>query len=749
MDIQYFFKVLRRRIWLILSVVVAAAIATYILVGKLPDNFKTNAILSTGIIEDQGFDLDNTSVFMQEFVTKTKFSNLIENMKNRSSIRLLTHRLLEHDLSAQEAEPFRMLTSLEEPEKLESISPDLLNDFQRDLDSIDPNTSLQSQDNQDFNRLFKTVSKAMEYDYESIVENLNISRIGETDYLKVEFISESPELSYYTVNTFCQEILNRFKLAQNTEKNTALSFYENLKNEKKIEFDSLTRVFNKYKAENEMVDPDGSGKNILGHLKELELRREQLNKEVKGLEKNIKNLSYNIKRTSRETSSGISNNVILNNKLEENRIRTRALQDKYDPSNPNHDVIKNQISKLVVERNNLIEKYAGKIDKDVDELQKENQRLRKEKLDKELELERAIAGVESLDDEIASKRGDSRVIVKDEANLGVISQKLAVAQDEYQDAVYKYNKAQLETSKPNATSQLAIIEAAQMPEKPESKNRAVMSAFAGVASGVLATIALFLLSYFDSTVGSPYRFSQTYNLPLTGHLHRLAKKHMDLNQIFNGTLAGKAIDNFRESLRKIRYAVETSGANTILVTSNKEDEGKTFFLLSLAYSLSLGNRKVLIIDSNFRNNSLTKYATLPSTEIPFAQSAIPSQPKKVKTRPWTQISQLPVHPGYLPNNVDILGNYGGNMSPSEALAGKDFVRILYDYQAKYDYILLEGSALNQFSDSRELAGYADKIIGVFAAQSNKTIEDDESVAFLQSLGQKYLGSVLNRVDRIE
>jgi len=103
----------------------------------------------------------------------------------------------------------------------------------------------------------------------------------------------------------------------------------------------------------------------------------------------------------------------------------------------------------------------------------------------------------------------------------------------------------------------------------------------------------------------------------------------------------------------------------------------------------------------------------------------------------------------LPNNVDILGNHGGNMSPSEALASQDFVRILYDYQSKYDYILLEGSALNEYSDSRELAGYADKVIGVFAAQSSKGIADDESVTFLKSLGQKYLGSVLNRVDRIE
>ena len=89
------------------------------------------------------------------------------------------------------------------------------------------------------------------------------------------------------------------------------------------------------------------------------------------------------------------------------------------------------------------------------------------------------------------------------------------------------------------------------------------------------------------------------------------------------------------------------------------------------------------------------------------------------------------------------------MSPNEALQGKDFVRILYDYQQKYDYILLEGSALNDYADSKELSLYADKVLGVFAAQSSKVTADDESINFLNSIGEKYLGSVLNRVDRLD
>ena len=68
MDIQYFIKILRRRIWLILAVTLLATITTYFLVGSLPDKYKANAVLSTGIIEDRGFNIEDTNVFMQEFV---------------------------------------------------------------------------------------------------------------------------------------------------------------------------------------------------------------------------------------------------------------------------------------------------------------------------------------------------------------------------------------------------------------------------------------------------------------------------------------------------------------------------------------------------------------------------------------------------------------------------------------------------------------------------------------------------------
>ena len=56
----------------------------------------------------------------------------------------------------------------------------------------------------------------------------------------------------------------------------------------------------------------------------------------------------------------------------------------------------------------------------------------------------------------------------------------------------------------------------------------------------------------------------------------------------------------RDKILQLMYtAIENSGAKSFLFISPKEGEGKSFLIVLLAYALSLNNRKVLIIDTNF------------------------------------------------------------------------------------------------------------------------------------------------------
>jgi len=98
-------------------------------------------------------------------------------------------------------------------------------------------------------------------------------------------------------------------------------------------------------------------------------------------------------------------------------------------------------------------------------------------------------------------------------------------------------------------------------------------------------------------------------------------------------------------------------------------------------------------------------------------------------------------------NIYIVGNAGGgNESPAEILSGRDFANLINVLADSFDYIMLEGAALNDYSDTKELVRYADKVVAIFSAESSIKQLDRESVIYLKSLGKKFGGAVLNRVD---
>jgi Mrp family chromosome partitioning ATPase len=98
-------------------------------------------------------------------------------------------------------------------------------------------------------------------------------------------------------------------------------------------------------------------------------------------------------------------------------------------------------------------------------------------------------------------------------------------------------------------------------------------------------------------------------------------------------------------------------------------------------------------------------------------------------------------------NIYIVGNSGGgHESPAEILSGRDFGNLITTLSDSFDYVLLEGAALNEYSDTKELVKYSDKVIAVFSAESNIKQFDRESIQYFKSLGKKFGGSVLNRVD---
>jgi Mrp family chromosome partitioning ATPase len=161
---------------------------------------------------------------------------------------------------------------------------------------------------------------------------------------------------------------------------------------------------------------------------------------------------------------------------------------------------------------------------------------------------------------------------------------------------------------------------------------------------------------------------------------------------------------------------------------------------------------VLIIDTNFKNNSLTHILLRKNQNVRKLEQGIfikgyIGQSEKHDMSEEDFASSIIYPTGH--RGISIIGNNGGNESPSEIFAGRDFGEMIRKLSETYDYIIMEGAALNNYSDTKELIDYTDKVLTVFSAESVIKQLDRESIDYMKGLNGKFMGAVLNKVNTKE
>lgn len=723
MEVRYFFQTLFRRKWLLLAVMLISGAATYFLVKQLPQKYKSSATLATGFVDYKGILVDRENVFIQQFQIDGKFNNLIEYIKSRPSVKLLSKSLLAHDLTS-ENKPFR--------------TPDLddLKITQADINRFAAQLKEEEADFTDpLHPMFITlesreIEKAYKYDYETIIENLQVVRVGDTDFLRIEFTCEDPKLAHYAVKTYIDEFLKNYYKEQGGTEEGSVKFYSRLVDAKKNYLDSLKSRLDAYNKNQSLVNLEDQGKATVSLLKDLEYEYEQARKNINGYKSAISNLDEETSRYHGEVKiTNFTSNVYAKTDIQEINKQISALNEVYLDSGFKDTRTKKEIEDLKKKREDLTKKYALIPRTKDDALSVEATQWVKERVKLENDLYVTQSSVSSLKNAIEEQKRRKNSLVNANSFVGSLVQDVNIAYQEYKEATAKLSEAELKYQ--SKEKPLRVIEAAILPDKPEDSDAIILALFASIACATLFTLLLFLLAYFDSSLNNALQFKKFTKLPLLGIINEISLDKTDLNQVFTMNGENKGIAFFKESLRKIRHTIESSGKKVFLFVSPKEQEGKSFLIASLAYSLGIKNKKVLIIDTNFKNNTLTHISKEYLAQ--HGADALPTIDKK-----FSFFANLP--------NVDVIGNKNTTLSPSEVMSATDFKKRLAEYAEDYDFIFLEGAAMNKYSDTQELAPYAEMIIPVFNAHYTIKANDDESLQYLQHLNGKLIGAVLNKAD---
>jgi len=698
--------------------------------------------MTTSIVGQRGVDPLEERPWIMEYYVKMGFENLTEAMTSRRTIDFLSARLLLHDLNSDTLsigkEPFRRLSEMEDvdldysPEEIEN----LLDTLQYKVDYLQYHFTDPQQD-----RIFNDLAMALSYDYENLLKyNLNISRSGDTDNLFVEFESENPELSTWATNTFIRDYLRLYEDDAQDEVDTKVKSLKTEKEAAEKEMLSLESKMNSYKRQKQLYDAADESQGIISRRNKINEKLQIERSRVPTLEANIKELERLLEQKGSETNS-IEKSSIYNNASVLNMQKTISELDEIIIKSGGTD-------EAAIKRRELVAlNLKEKIDKLADlEKEKENipdnkqsqASLFEQKVQATLDLNEATQRIATLEVDLNSITNKQSNLVQDDAVVRNIETDFNIARKTYEDLEVEYGKV---TRKSRDTNQpLKILEYARMPEKAESKKKLLLSAFAGIVGAVLSTVLIFLMAFFDTSVNSISKFRKFAKVDLMGTVNKVNTDKLDLKYLFSSNGQNKTLDTFKESLRNIRYLIETSNSNRFLFTSTKKAEGKTFLIVTLAHALTIKDKKILIVDTNFKNNTLTKMSKQTIEENLLNSKLLGDNDLS------SEFVSQQIHDPFNLENVDIIGNKGSYQSPSEVFAGKDFDKFLEGLEEHYDYIFFESASMNNYSDTKELTQYVDKVIAVFGAENDIKTIDKESIDYLNNLGNKFMGAILNKMD---
>ena len=534
---------------MLLAISIAAVVLAYILVGLQPSTYKSQAILSAGITIDKGIKLNQNDPFIQEFQITTKFSNMMENMKSRNSLRLLGYSLLIHDLKAEKQgkQGFRQRSQEEPLEVTEEEINAFLDRITLEKDNSENLTTTTL--SKEYDAIYTELAKAYKYDYESLLKGLSLIRIGKTDYLKVEFEAENPALCEYAVERFCEEFIKYNVGLENQDELNAVRFWEEETLNKKRILDTLNNAIGLYRSQRNIVNLDAQSEQIVSQIADLEVKRAEERKAIEGRKRSIGNLNEYINKSVADGGTDYSAKANLNQQYSQNTEEIKNLREQL-VSSGNDPKVQRQLDEKKAEQSRLLDQMTTIQTKKGKGFEEKTDQLTDSRINEELDLAMAEEAVKTLDSEIEFLKGRASNLVSADKDIENLEGRKEIALEEYLQAVDQLGHARLSFNSKRSATPLTVFEHAQVPEKPEPSNRMIISAFAGVASISLSTFFIFVLALFDSRIIYPESFEKLTKSPMVGYLNKINFTKLDLEKLFELPTSDKKLQSFKESLRR-------------------------------------------------------------------------------------------------------------------------------------------------------------------------------------------------------
>lgn len=711
MQLSKFIKLLYKRKYVLVVVPLVAVIITYFLVRKLPDSYKSHARISTGLV-DESQQILSSEILSQELKIQQGFSNLIEILRLKKTFDQLSYRLIIHDLT--DKKPYRPASKL-----VKQLNPSARAhalDVYREKLAKRESLSLWDADQNGLN----TVLASMGYDEVSLQKKIIIYRVGNSDFIDIEFESENPFLSAYVINTLISEFFDFYgNYIKNNQQRTT-NLLDTLMKQKYEVMNEKMQELRDYKIKNRVLNLNEQSRILFSQITDFETRLQAAKKDVAAYNAGIDGVNAKFSPTERKylESTLVDINLEIIGTREQLRLATAEL------------IKSNYGAKQKAKQDSIRKVLEDQIQETTERLiaspLTSKQSLIAQRINTELQRDIAAGSIPVLEQQIKELNQKFDILVPHEAIIQNYERGVDVAGREYLDMQGRYNRSNLESSVGISLRQVEMA----MPGPPIPSKKTLLIALSGMVSFVFCFVTLFIIFYLDNSVENVLDLANQTKMPVLSYLPFINTAMLDLSEVWkNQTHTNRKTIAFKNLIRSLRFELEREmdGKRILAITSLVPEEGKSLIALGLAFAYSMVNKKVLLIDGNFDKPTITETTNTPFYVEDFLKNRI-------------SVSEI-----MNDTKISVLGNRGADISLFE-FCEENIVKPKLAYlRDMFDIIIIEAPALDKLNKSREWIVLADKVLGVFQAGATIRQNRKQNVAYLERLGDVFAGWVLNKV----
>jgi capsular exopolysaccharide synthesis family protein len=266
---------------------------------------------------------------------------------------------------------------------------------------------------------------------------------------------------------------------------------------------------------------------------------------------------------------------------------------------------------------------------------------------------------------------------------------------------------------------------------------------AGFILGLLAGLGLaFAIELLNDLIRTPSEVMRHLKVPLLGNIcHADDDKDVegiDLFHVVRQAPYSIMSECYRQLRTNLKLSAGTAMHKSLLITSPNAGDGKTSVATNLASTFLAENRRILLIDANFRRPALAHL--FPRTGETGAVAEHPDYGlSNYLMGQCTDISQI-IRPSGIAG-LDIIDSGPLPSNPAELLDSPRMKELLEQCKTHYDYVLIDGPAM-LVSDAKSLSAAADGTLVVFKASATHRGAAMRILRELQSIRANIVGMVL-------